>query len=139
MLIGFVYLSLRALIKLIRVPKMIVFNLVGLLLIGFIIWWFWLYKPCKATDVNKEDIIILVENGIYQPSRIKIPSGVKVILKFLRKDSSTCASTVLFPHVEVNQELPLGAITSVSLPPMNRGVYEFQCPMKMYLGSLVVE
>lgn len=81
----------------------------------------------------------MVENGTYQPSRIKIPPDKRVILKFLRKDSSACSSTVLFPHVEVNQELPLGVITSVILPPMHTGVYEFQCPMKMYLGSLVVE
>jgi plastocyanin domain-containing protein len=118
---------------------MMIINLIGLGLIVLIIWWFWLYKPVKAVDVNVENITIVVDNGIYQPSRIKVSAGKKTMLKFLRKDASPCASTVLFPAFELSEELPLKVNKSVMLPPMSSGEYQFHCPMKMYTGTLIVE
>lgn len=118
---------------------MIIVNLVGLLLIALIIWWFWLYKPPKAVDSSIENITIVVNDGVYQPSRIKIVEGKKTTLKFLRKDGSPCAATVLFPSFEINEELPLDVNKSIELPPMLSGEYVFHCPMKMYIGTLIVE
>lgn len=118
---------------------MMIINLLGLVLIGLIIWWFWLYKPAKAVDSSKENITIIVNNGIYEPSRIKTASGKKTSLIFLRKDGSPCASTVLFPDFEISEELPLDSNKMVDLPSMPPGEYLFHCPMKMYSGTLVVE
>ena len=118
---------------------MMIINLMGLLLIALIVWWFWLYKPSNAVDVSAENITIIVNNGIYQPSRIKVVPGKKTTLQFLRKDASSCAATVLFPDFDISEELPLEAKKSVELPAMSAGEYLFQCPMKMYTGSLVVE
>ena len=116
-----------------------IINLLGLVLIGFVIWWFWLYKPAKAVDANVEDITVVVNDGVYQPSRIKIVAGKKTTLQFFRKDGSPCAATVLFPEFEISEELPLEANKSVELPPMPSGEYLFHCPMKMYTGTLIVE
>ena len=118
---------------------MMIINLIGLVLIGLVVWWFWLYNPAKAVDTSTEDITIIVDNGIYQPARVKVEAGRETSLKFLRKDGSPCASTVLFPEFEVNADLPLDSTKSVSLPPMSSGEYPFHCPMKMYSGILVVE
>ena len=98
-----------------------------------------MYKPAKAIDASSKNITIVVNNGVYQPSRIKIAAGEKTALQFLRKDGSPCAATVLFPNVEVSEELPLGVNKSVALPPMTLGEYPFHCPMKMYIGTLIVE
>ncbi len=111
----------------------------GLLLIALIVWWFWLYKASNAVDVSAENITIIVNNGIYQPSRIKVVPGKKTTLQFLRKDASSCAATVLFPDFDISEELPLEAKKSVELPAMSAGEYLFHCPMKMYTGTLVVE
>jgi plastocyanin domain-containing protein len=100
---------------------MMIINLLGLVLIGLIIWWFWLYKPAKAVDSSKENITIIVNNGIYEPSRIKTVSGKKTSLIFLRKDGSPCASTVLFPDFEISEELPLDSNKTVDLPSMPPG------------------
>ena len=118
---------------------MMIINLIGLVLIALIIWWFWLYKPAKPVDSNTENITIIVNSGIYQPSRIKVEAGKKITLQFLRKDGSPCAATVLFPEFEISEELPLEVNKSVELPPMSSGEYPFHCPMKMYSGTLVVE
>lgn len=118
---------------------MMIINLFGLVLIGLIIWWFWLYKPAKAVDLNEENLTIIVNNGVYQPSKIKVDTGKKTSLKFLRKDGSPCASTVLFPDFEISEELPLDSNKTVDLPSMPPGEYLFHCPMKMYSGTLVVE
>lgn len=118
---------------------MMIINLLGLVLIGLIIWWFWLYKPAKAIDSRSENITIIVNNGVYQPSRIKVEAGKKTSLQFLRKDGSPCAATVLFPEFEISEELPLDVSRNIDLPSMSPGEYLFHCPMKMYTGTLVVE
>ena len=114
-------------------------NLFGLVLIGLIVWWFWLYKPEKYVDSSVENITVVVNDGIYEPSRIKIIAGKKTTLQFFRKDGSPCAATVLFRAFEVSEELPLGMNKSVELPPISPGEYPFHCPMKMYSGTLIVE
>lgn len=116
-----------------------IINLIGLVLIALIIWWFWLYKPSIPLELSNEDITIVVNNGVYQPSRIKVPADKKVTLHFLRKDASPCASTVLFPDFEISEELTLAESKPIILPPMSAGEYPFHCPMKMYTGILLVE
>jgi plastocyanin domain-containing protein len=118
---------------------MMIINLIGLVLIGLVVWWFWLYKPTKAVDASEASITVVVNNGIYEPSRIKILADKKTTLQFLRKDGSPCASTVLFPEFEISEELPLEVNKQVDLPPMSSGEYLFHCPMKMYTGVLIVE
>lgn len=117
---------------------MMIINLVGIVLIGLIIWWFWLYKPTKAVDSSVENITIVVNDGVYQPSRIKVSADKKTTLRFLRKDGSPCAATVIFPSFELSEELPIDIKKSVVLPPMASGEYPFHCPMKMYTGTLIV-
>ncbi len=118
---------------------MMIINIIGLVLIALIIWWFWLYKPEKAVDASVERLTVVVNNGVYQPSRIKITAGMKTTLQFLRKDGSPCAATVLFPEFEISEELPIAVHKSIFLPAMSKGKYEFHCPMKMYTGTLIVE
>jgi plastocyanin domain-containing protein len=126
---------------------MILINVLGLLLIALIIWWFWLYKPGDSSvsvtnvgeaNVSGGDIVITVENGIYQPSRLKVSAGQPTTLTFLRKDASPCAATVIFPDSEVSEELPLNKAKAVVLPPMPPGEHPFTCQMQMYRGTLVV-
>lgn len=118
---------------------MIIINLLGLALIAVIVWWFWLFRPSPPFDLTAEDVTIVVDNGVYQPSVIKVPANQMVKLQFYRKDASPCAATVLFPTLEISEELPVDAVKQVDLPPMPSGEYAFHCPMKMYKGMLIVE
>ena len=117
---------------------MMIINLLGLMLIAIIIWWFWLYKA-KEVTISEDRSIIVVENGIYQPSRIKLLAGQHTKIHFFRKDASPCSATVLIPDLEITKELAINKKTSINLPPLDKGEYPFHCQMQMYKGTLVVE
>ena len=117
---------------------MLLINLLGLLLIGLIVWWFWLYKE-KELSVSGGDIKITVKDGIYQPSRIRLAAGQPATIQFLRKDASSCAGTVLIPDFEISTELPMNKVTAIVLPTLSQGEYPFHCQMQMYKGTLIVE
>lgn len=112
-------------------------NLAGLALIGLIVWWFWLYRPPEVA-LQDEVLEIIVEDGVYQPARLRVPAGRPVSLRFIRRDDSPCAETVIFPGLDISASLPVGRPTRVQLPAMETGEYDFHCQMQMYRGVLKV-
>lgn len=117
---------------------MLIINIAGLLLIALIVWWFWLYKP-KATQLANNDVVVMVENGIYVPSRIKLPANKSVTLEFLRKDASPCAEMLLIPDLQISETLLLNKPKKIVLPAMTSGKYDFHCQMQMYRGQIIVD
>ena len=117
---------------------MIIVNILGIALIGLIIWWFWLYKPQEA-KLADDALVITVDNGTYQPSHIRIEANTPSSLHFLRKDASPCAEMVLIPAIELSESLPLDKVKTLTLPPLAPGVYDFHCQMQMYRGVLKAE
>jgi plastocyanin domain-containing protein len=127
---------------------MLIINLTGLGLIILIIWWFWLYKPratvvdvkSDSTDSSKSnEVIVVVDAGIYQPAHLLLPENKPLNINFIRKDSSSCAATVMFPDFDISAELPLNKLVKIHLPAMQQGEYVFHCQMKMYNGTLLVK
>ncbi len=120
-----------------------IINIIGLLLIAGIIWWFWLYKPSNDTEnytsADSGAITVLVENGVYQPALIKIPVNQASTLRFIRKDKTPCAETVVFDGLDISAELPVDKPVDIVLTPQNSGTFGFTCQMKMYKGQLLVE
>ncbi|MFT7175020.1 MAG: plastocyanin domain-containing protein [Halioglobus sp.] len=117
---------------------MLIVNLLGLLLIALIVWWFWIYKP-KAVSADQDTMTIFVDNGTYEPSRILLPAGQSTTLRFIRKDASPCAATVVFAEFDIFEELPLNKPKDIKLPPLASGAYPFTCQMQMYHGMIVVK
>lgn len=116
---------------------MLMVNISGLLLIALIVWWFWLYTP-KETELGEDDLVIVVENGTYSPSRIKLPSGKPVEIKFLRKDESPCSESLLIPDLQISDTLPLNKLKTIKFPALSAGEYIFHCQMQMYRGQITV-
>lgn len=116
---------------------MLIINLAGVLLIVLIVWWFWVYKS-KEVSAEHGAVTVIVDNGTYQPSRIRLPAGQAATLRFLRKDASPCAEVVVFSAFDISEELPLNKPKDISLPPMQAGKYSFTCQMQMYRGELIV-
>ena len=112
-------------------------NLIGLSLIGLIIWWFWIKKP-ESLKASSDVIKIIVENGVYTPSRIEVKLGQAVKLSFVRKDPSPCAEKVIFDELNLSYDLPMNKPVAVDFKPDQVGEYAFTCQMKMYVGSLSV-
>lgn len=114
-------------------------NIIGIVLILGVIWWFWLYHPhSKIKANNDKPIEILVEDGVYNPSVIDAVVGRPLTLRFLRKDSSPCSKTVLFEDFGISEELPLNKSKDIVITPSKTGHFEFTCQMKMYRGRLEV-
>lgn len=115
---------------------MMIVNLLGLLVIGLVAWWFWFYKPAT---VSASDIVIVVESGSYTPTHLTLPANKPTTLTFLRKDASPCAEMVMIPSLDINETLPLNQAITVDLPALDSGEYPFHCQMQMYRGVLNVE
>lgn len=117
---------------------MMIVNLLGLLLIAAIVWWFWLYhRPERATS-DAGAIEIRVDGGVYIPDRIRIPADRATRLRFLRQDPSPCAATVIFEGLNLSAELPLNEVRELVVGPAAPGTYPFCCQMNMYRGTLEV-
>ena len=114
-------------------------NLLGVVLIAFIVWWFWLSKRNKALIAVSNCVEIQVEHGSYSPSRILFPEGDAIQLKFIRSDPSLCAEKVIFPELGISQELALYTEVILEIPPLQAGEYLFTCQMGMYQGTLVCQ
>ena len=117
---------------------MLLINIAGFALIALIVWWFWLYKP-KEAELGENDLVITVENGTYSPSRIKVPTGEPVEIKFIRKDQSPCSETLLIPELQISDTLPLNKLKTIQLPALAAGEYAFHCQMQMYRGQITVQ
>ena len=116
----------------------LIVNSVGLFLIIFIVWWFWIAKP-QVQKSNNSVVDIIVDNGVYSPSRIEVSAGEKTRLRFFRKDASPCAEKVIFEDLNIGEDLPLNQYKVIELTPKKPGEYSFACQMNMYHGSLVVK
>ncbi len=117
---------------------MLIINLIGFVLIGLIIWWFWLYKS-GTTAVTKGTVPITVENGVYSPAQVRVEAGEPIILSFVRKDSSPCSAIVQFDELGLSEELPLNKAREIKFESLTPGKYAFSCQMQMYRGELIVE
>jgi plastocyanin domain-containing protein len=115
---------------------------IGLALIGFIVWFFWLKRSkgvrAAETSGGYQEAMILVKGG-YTPDAIVVRSGKPVRLNFRREETASCSDKVIFADFNKSADLPTGKTVAVELMPNKPGEYAFSCPMGMFRGRLVVE
>jgi plastocyanin domain-containing protein len=120
----------------------ILVNLIGLGLIGFIVWFFWLVKAkgvrAAMTSGGYQEQMVLVKGG-YTPDVIVVEPGKPVRLNFVRQESASCSEMVMLPAFNKSANLPEGETVAVEFLPKEPGEYEFQCQMGMLRGKLIVE
>ena len=131
-------------------------NLLGLALILFIIYWFWLsewfvnsssdnkvLENPEQTNLNPSPtsalIEIKLEHGAYQPSILTIAAHQPTSLSFYRLDPAACAEILEIPDLSISETLPLDKQKIISLPPLDIGTYPFHCQMNMYQGRIHVK
>jgi len=117
-------------------------DVVGLALIGFIVWFFWLVKvkgvKAALTSGGYQEQMVLVKGG-YTPDVIVVEAGKPVRLNFVRQESASCSEMVLLPAFNKSARLPEGETVPVEFLPKEPGEYEFACQMGMFRGKLIVE
>ena len=114
----------------------------GVVLIGWINWYFFLAERASATAVagasGIQEITIGVRGG-YDPADVRVKKGVPVRLIFDRQETSGCSEEVVFPDFGIKRFLPAYEKTAIEFTPERAGVYEFTCGMSMLRGKLTVE
>jgi plastocyanin domain-containing protein len=114
----------------------------GLALIAFIVWFFWLKRAkgvrAAETSGGYQEAMILVKGG-YTPDTIVVRHGKPVRLNFRREEAASCSDKVVFTDFQKSADLPTGEMVSVELLPQEPGEHVFSCPMGMFKGKLVVE
>ena len=119
----------------------IIVTLAGLGVIGWIVWYFWLWK---GESVAAEDsaggvqVIEVTVRGGYQPALVTAEAGRTVRLNFTRREASLCGEEVVLPEFGRRAHLPENETVSVEVTPREPGEYEFTCGMNMYKGRLIV-
>lgn len=112
-------------------------NIIGILIIGFIIWWFWFSQPRAVKTENNNLIEIKVKDGVYQPAIIQVNINRPLTLRFIREDATPCAEVVVFPDLNMTKTLPLNTPIDIPLTLQKPGEYAFTCQMGMYRGKLI--
>lgn len=117
-------------------------TLLGLALIGFIVWFFWL-KKSKGTAASVgssglQEAMILVKGG-YTPDVIVVKAGKPVRLNFRREETASCSEMLLLPAFNKSVHLPTGETVAIEFTPQQSGEYPFSCQMGMFRGRLIVE
>ena len=114
----------------------------GLGLIAFIVWFFWLKRTSgvRAAQVSSgyQEAMILVKGG-YTPDTIVVRHGKPVRLNFRREETAACSEKVIFADFGKSAELPTGETVPIEFLPEKPGEYEFTCQMGMLRGKLIVE
>lgn len=117
-------------------------TMLGLALIAFIVWFFWLKRErgsrAAATSGGYQEAMILVKGG-YTPDVIVVEHGKPVRLNFRREETAACSEMVLLPDFDKGAHLPTGETVAVEFLPQEPGEYEFACQMGMLRGKLIVE
>jgi thiol-disulfide isomerase/thioredoxin len=92
-------------------------------------------KPA-ATHIQRSTIVVNVHG--YQPSSVRLRTGIPARLTFIRKVEQTCGREIVIPGYGINRPLPLNVPVVAAFTPRKTGRFKFTCGMDMFRGSLVV-
>jgi plastocyanin domain-containing protein len=119
----------------------VIVTLVGFGIIGWIVWYFWLWKgesvDARASAGGAQVVDVTVKGG-YQPASIMAEAGRPLLLNFTRRESTPCGEEVVLPGLGRRAHLPEGTTVTVEVTPDAPGEYEFTCGMNMYKGKIIV-
>ena len=76
-------------------------------------------------------IAITATASTFEPSLIHAPAGQELTLTFLREVDAGCMTEVVFPELEIEEELPLGEEVVVTVTPEEGQAITFECGMGM--------
>jgi plastocyanin domain-containing protein len=115
-------------------------NLIGVAVIAWIVWYFWLYKKegVQVAEVGGVQEVPITVKGGYDPDVIVVKKGKPVRLQFTRQESSMCSEMVVFDKIGQSAKLPEGERVIIEFTPQEAGEIPFQCQMGMLRGKVLV-
>jgi len=116
--------------------------IIGLAIIGFIVWWFFGNHQVASTTAavadNNQNVDIEVKGG-YSPEVVTLKKGVPATINFTRKDASSCLDRVVFSDFGINQELPQNEQQTINIDTSKAGEFQWACGMDMFHGKLIIK
>jgi plastocyanin domain-containing protein len=119
----------------------IIVTLFGFGLIGWIVWYFWLWRGesvAAQAGAGGVQVVNVTVKGGYQPSSITAEAGRPLRLNFTRRESTPCGEEIVLPEFGRRAHLPEGMAVPIEITPRESGEYEFTCGMSMYKGKIIV-
>jgi plastocyanin domain-containing protein len=119
----------------------IIVTLVGFGIIGWIVWYFWLWRGESVAargGAGGSQVVDVTVKGGYRPALVTAEAGRPLRLNFTRREATPCGEEVVLPEFGRRAHLPEGEVVSVEVTPSGPGEYEFTCGMNMYKGKIVV-
>jgi len=90
----------------------------------------------QQKDVQTATIEVTAKG--FEPSSLRLKTGVPAKVTFVRKSEGTCAEDVVIKDYNIERELPLNKPVTVEFTP-RKGEFTFGCGMNMVKGKLIVE
>lgn len=89
--------------------------------------------------VEAEDGVIEVTatESDFEPSAIRAPAGEQLTVEFTRETEDGCMTEVVFPDLDIEEELPSGETVAVDVEPEEDEEIGFECGMGM--GESVIK
>jgi plastocyanin domain-containing protein len=111
----------------------------GVVLIGWINWYFFLARPKAVTGgaTGAQSVPVTVAGG-YHVDDIRVAAGTPVRLLFDRRETAPCSAEVVLPDFGMKRYLPVDRTTAVEFTPTTPGTFEFTCGMRMLRGRITV-
>ena len=119
----------------------IIVTLIGVGIIGWIVWYFWLWQGesvAAGVGAGGVQVVDVTVKGGYRPASIEAKAGRPLRLNFTRREATPCGEEVVLPDFGRRAHLPQGEAVSLEVTPTAPGEYEFTCGMNMYKGRIVV-
>ena len=123
-------------------PDRIIVTVLGLALIAFIVWFFWMKKDqvtrASKTSSGHQEVMIKVKGG-YTPDVIVLEKDRPDRLNFRREETASRSEKVLLPDFGQSARLTGGETVAVEFTPNDAGYFEFACQLGMVRVKLFVE
>ena len=86
-----------------------------------------------------QDVRVTVTETSFDPQRLTLRAGVPARVTFTRTSEKTCATTVVFPSLNIRRDLPLNEPVTIEFTPEKAGEIAFACGINMLRGTIVVQ
>lgn len=88
---------------------------------------------------DETHVTLWVTSDGFVPASVHVPGDKPVHLTVTRKTEKTCATELVMPAYDIDQELPLNEAVDIRFTPKASGTVSYACGMDMLKGEIIVD